>query len=165
MMSGRKAWLTLCGATLIACAGLSQAQETATGTPGGYTAEDREAIRAKMQERYEQMSPEEREAMREAIQERRDAMTPEERDAIREKIRERRDALTPEEREAHRAHAKERFEAMSPEEQEAVREKMRERRENHYRHHSGDRDGPAEQRRAHEQRADGQRGAQESAAE
>lgn len=145
-MVGRKTLLTLCGATLIGFAGLAQAQEAATGNIGGYTAEEREALRERMKERYDQMTPEERDAMRETFRERHESMTPEERDAIREKIRERRDAMTPEEREAFRQKAQERFDAMSPEEQEAFKQKREERREKHHRRHSSDERGAHRER-------------------
>ena len=61
----------------------------AHGERGRMTAEEREAHREAMQERWEGMTPEEREAHREAMQQRRGAMTPEEREAHRQMMRDR----------------------------------------------------------------------------
>lgn len=113
MMSRRKTMLVLCGATLIALAGLTQAQEPAVSAE--QTGEERAALREQMRSRYEQMTPEEREARR-------------------EKLRERRESMTAEEREARLKEAREQFEAMSPEEQKAFRQQMMGGKSRHHRH-------------------------------
>ena len=144
MMIGRKTLLALCGVTLIGSAGMALAQEDAAGAMGGYTAEERQALRERMQERYDQLTPEERDAMRDIVRERHESMTREERDAIRRKIHERREAVTPEEREAIRQEARERYDAMSPEEQEAFKQKRDEMKRMHQR--SSDRPGASRER-------------------
>jgi hypothetical protein len=97
---------------------------------GEATPEQREAMKKKMMEKWQNASPEEREAMRRKMHEKWESMTPEEREALRQKRKERWESMTEEQKLAMREKMKERWESMSPEEREAMKNKMKEHSDN-----------------------------------
>lgn len=87
----------------------------------GTATEQREALKQKLRERAESMTPEERAEKRAALRERWGRMSPDERESVKEKLRQNWQDMPAGEREAKRRQLRERWQNMSPEERQRLR--------------------------------------------